>query len=105
MPLMTMTTEEVLRYGGGAGVWDARLGLPTDAIVPGAQNGRGTMAGHLRFLEEIKRDITPEQWARMEAASKAADREECCVDEHDGERAAAARRGARMGGQGALPCR
>ena len=47
--------------------------LPTDAVVPNSQNGAGTVAGFLRFLEELKRDITPEQWTEMAATARAAD--------------------------------
>lgn len=83
MPLMT--TEEVLRNGGCDGVHAALLGLPTDAIVPGIQYGRGTVGEHMRFVKELTKDITPEQWAEMAAATKAAKRENCCMDAHDGE--------------------
>ena len=48
--------------------------LPTDAIVQGSLEDRA--AGFLRFLEELKRDITPEQWAEMAATARAADIEE-----------------------------
>lgn len=71
MPVMT--TEEVLRIGGLSEAHAARLGLSTDAIVPGVKYDGGGMAGYLRFLEELHRDITPEQWAEIGAAAKAAD--------------------------------
>ena len=51
--------------------------LPTDAVVPNAQNGTGTVAGYMRFLRELKKGITPEQWAAMAAAAKAVKREGC----------------------------
>ena len=56
--------------------------LPTDAVVPNSQNGAGTVAGHMRFIQELTKDITPEQWAAMAAAAKAAERENCCADAH-----------------------
>lgn len=62
--------------------------LPTDAVVPNSQNGAGTVAGYMRFLKELKKDITPEQWAAMAAAGKAADQEDCCVEAHAEEPAA-----------------
>lgn len=50
--------------------------LPTDAVVPKSQNGAGTVAGHMRFIKELTKDITLEQWAAMAAAAEAAEREE-----------------------------
>ena len=45
--------------------------LPTDAIVP--NSGEGGAAWLLRLIEELHRDITPEQWDEMAASIRAAD--------------------------------
>ena len=60
MPLMTV--EEVLRNG------------PDD-------EQDDSCAELLRLIDELHKDITPEQWAEIKAAAEAARREECGLHE------------------------
>ena len=42
----------------------------------------------LNLVDDLTRDVTPEQWAEIRTASEAAKREECCASASAGQRVA-----------------